>query len=588
MIPKCRHLVLWSLLLLTLMSPGLYANAATFPDTGPQSLAQAKHAILVNHWFDRYRRLLDDFDFGGVTHPNFGKRVVENKRSLQVFSEKMSAALRDLDLCRDDQADLLLWRFHVARQHNLMARNSEHHRNILKLLPAADLRDRLPVLTGLLGDIDVADMVSTLKQARREIPAPWAPVPSGLTFNVAKDAKTRARYLNDMLGEWMDRVKDRFPDDADAIASQVSAIREGLEGFGKWIDDEVLPSLEDAEGAYGDPVGEAAFVAMLHNKHMIDKTPRALIALGRENLAQLHARIEELSREIDPTATPDQVWQQLKEDHPSREDLPQFAYDEMQRAMDLLLASNAITIPEYARENVMELTEGRIYETFPFGAYGGWDWRDGKIVGKFVTSPPKAWLPAAEQKARLLGNNVYWARVVAVHEMYPGHHLSSVVAAWHARPMRRMFRTETNSEGWGLYSETMMFRLGFFPDKATELAMVKMQVWRAARIVIDVSLHLGLMSVEEAVTFLVDNVSMTPENARAEVRRYLGYPTRPMSYLYGFRQIEALRAKVMAKQGDAFDPRAFHDRFLHMGSIPIPVIEALMLGTPLPDLQPFD
>ncbi|MFQ5551589.1 MAG: DUF885 family protein, partial [Gemmatimonadales bacterium] len=267
--------------------------------------------------------------------------------------------------------------------------------------------------------------------------------------------------------------------------------------------------------------------------------------------------------------------------HPSREELPAFAYGEMQRALDLLLQTGAITVPDNARHNVMRLTEGRTWDTYPFGGYGGFSLQGGEWVGRFLTSPPPYDAESDVAESRLRGNNYYWARVVTVHEIYPGHHLQYVVGRTRARQMRQNYYTTTLGEGWGLYSEQMMYRLGFFEDDETHMAMLLMRAWRAARVIIDVSLHLGLMEFDEAVGFLMDHVDMDQENARAEVRRYMGNPTRPLSYLYGFTKIEELRRDYMALRGTDFTERGFHDTLLSYGAIPVSLIRAGMLGDPV-------
>src|SRR5262249_30403817 len=189
-----------------------------------------------------------------------------------------------------------------------------------------------------------------------------------------------------------------------------------------------------------------------------------------------------------------------------------------------------------------------------------------------------------DQEERLRGNHIYWTRVVAIHEIFPGHHLQAVVAEQSASRIRREFGSSLLVEGGGLYSEELMFRHGFFPDQKTRLAELQMRLWRAARVVIDVGLQTGSMSPDEAVGVLIHEGGLTSETATSEGRRYLRSPAPPMSYLTGYPEIEKLRKDYQEKKGVSFFGRAFHDRLLKSGPIPPSLIRLGLLG---PQENPF-
>jgi uncharacterized protein (DUF885 family) len=138
---------------------------------------------------------------------------------------------------------------------------------------------------------------------------------------------------------------------------------------------------------------------------------------------------------------------------------------------------------------------------------------------------------------------------------------------------RRRFSSSTFVEGWALYCEEMMWRAGFFRDEAMRFTQLQMRLWRAARIVADVSLQTGAMTPAQAEELLVREVALDPVNSKAEVLRYLDMPSQPFTYLHGFLAIERLREEVQAREGPAFDQRRFHDRLLSFGPLPIAAIE---------------
>jgi uncharacterized protein (DUF885 family) len=122
-------------------------------------------------------------------------------------------------------------------------------------------------------------------------------------------------------------------------------------------------------------------------------------------------------------------------------------------------------------------------------------------------------------------------------------------------------------EGWAFYCEELMEQLGFFNDPVQPLARRKDQLWRAARIVIDVSLHTRGMTIDEAVALLVEKVGLEPGDALAEVHRYTQSPTQPMTYLMGKLEILKLVAAYKERHPEA-SMREMHDAILACGSLP--------------------
>ena len=192
-----------------------------------------------------------------------------------------------------------------------------------------------------------------------------------------------------------------------------------------------------------------------------------------------------------------------------------------------------------------------------------------------MVSPGASWMDAAQREERLRGNCRAWTRVVAPHEAWPGHHLQYWVADHHCSRLRREAMTPVFVEGWGLYYEWLLDRHGYFRTPGERLAVLVMRAWRACRVVLDVRLHTGACSPEEGADFLVANAATTRDAALAEVRRYMGNPTQPFAYAFGWREILALRADEERRLGPRFDEREFHDRLLRCGPVPMPFVRRL-------------
>ena len=140
-----------------------------------------------------------------------------------------------------------------------------------------------------------------------------------------------------------------------------------------------------------------------------------------------------------------------------------------------------------------------------------------------------------------------------------------------------------HGEGWALYAERLMADLGFQDDPGDRMGMLDSQRLRAARVVLDIGVHLGkefpgggTWNADNAWDFLRENVSMQPDFLRFELDRYLGWPGQAPSYKVGQRLWEQARDEAATRKGDAFDLRDFHRSALDLGSVGLDVLRAAL------------
>jgi uncharacterized protein (DUF885 family) len=99
------------------------------------------------------------------------------------------------------------------------------------------------------------------------------------------------------------------------------------------------------------------------------------------------------------------------------------------------------------------------------------------------------------------------------------------------------------------------------------------EMLRAMRLVVDTGIHAKGWSREQAIDYMLANSPMSRTDATAEVERYIAIPGQALAYKIGQLTILKLKARAKAKQGAAFDPRAFHAAVLDSGALPMPVLE---------------
>ena len=206
--------------------------------------------------------------------------------------------------------------------------------------------------------------------------------------------------------------------------------------------------------------------------------------------------------------------------------------------------------------------------------------------------PGRTWLPDMGTPFRK-----WWLLSVWYHEAVPGHHLQLGYVKTQTERLSRFQRMEFisgNGEGWALYAERLMDELGYFSEAATELGYLSNQALRAARVVIDIGLHLGLgipadidpvlvaglagdprgqvWDAEIARDFLRVRGLQTPGFATSEIDRYLGLPGQAICYKVGEREWLAARADAEAAAGESFDLKAWHMKALALGSVGLSVL----------------
>jgi hypothetical protein len=186
-----------------------------------------------------------------------------------------------------------------------------------------------------------------------------------------------------------------------------------------------------------------------------------------------------------------------------------------------------------------------------------------------------------DKRMTLRGNNVHFSRAVVHHELIPGHHLQGFMTSRY-NPHRQAFSTPFWTEGWALYWEMVLWDGGFPATPEDKVGMLFWRMHRAARIIFSLKFHLGEMTPEEAVDFLVTRVGHERANAMAEVRRSFNGDYSPLyqaGYMLGGMQLRALHREAVG-HGRMTD-QAFHDAVLKAGEMPIELVRALLLGKPL-------
>lgn len=165
---------------------------------------------------------------------------------------------------------------------------------------------------------------------------------------------------------------------------------------------------------------------------------------------------------------------------------------------------------------------------------------------------------------------------LTLHEAVPGHHLQLALAdELEGIPDFRKYADYTAFvEGWGLYAESLGPELGLYTDPYAKFGQLTYEMWRAIRLVLDTGIHAKGWTRDQAMRFFRENSAKTEHDIEVEVDRYIVWPGQALAYKLGELKFKELRAYAAKELGPGFDLRAFHDRVLGQGPLPLDVLDA--------------
>ncbi len=351
---------------------------------------------------------------------------------------------------------------------------------------------------------------------------------------------------------------------ADLVAARDAALA-ALRSFAAW--------LREREGAMTAPlaIGRADYNRMLSRVHLLPVDADFVAALGYVELARAKAMESWLP---DPNAA------DVRGPGPGGKlprDQAEFLKNYEARTADLvahLEKHDLLTIPaDIGAFRILELPRAfkptspggfmnppGVFDPDPTGFY---------FIPTFDPDSPNFYIRAAIQDPRpILG-----------HEGIPGHFLQLSIARRHPDEIRRMHQDGVYVEGWGLYEEEMLLRTGLYDDSPGGFAQVlRLMRYRAARITVDVKLHTGEWTFDQAVEYFMKEGGLDREAATGEAAGAAASPGQKIHYTLGKWQILRLLGRYRDAKGAAFSLRDFHDTLLSQGSIPLSLAEWVILG----------
>jgi len=503
------------------------------------------------------------------------------------FYKEGRAALASVNfasLDHEGHADYILFANLLTQQEHQLALDEHQWSDVAPLLPFApkifaleDAKRRKEHPDPQKSAATIDELTKAVTASRKELEAK---VKDAIPFDriAAWRAAADLDQLSDQLKKWFDFsngydptftwwVAQPYKQAAAAIKDDSTFLREKLAG--------IAP--DDKSTVIGTPIGRDALLKQLDDA-MIPYTPEELIAMAKTQLAWCQGEMIKASRELGYGDDWHKALEAVKNTYVEPGKQPELIRSLAVEGAKFAEDRDLVTVPPLADEAWrMEMMTPERQLVNPFFLGGD----------TIIVSYPTDTMTYDQRMMSMRGNNPYFSRATVFHELIPGHWLQEFMAARY-RPYRQVFGSGFWIEGNAFYWELLYWDLGFHATPQQRIGALFWRMHRCARIIFSLSFHLGLMTPQQAIDFLVSEVGHERDNATAEVRRSVNGDYDPLyqcAYMLGALEFRALHHELV--DSGKMTNRQYHDAILRENMMPIPVLRAILTGEKLtPDWKP--
>lgn len=498
--------------------------------------------------------------------------------------EKRLAGVAFNSLDADGRVDYVLLRTEITFHTRQLAEDDRERDRLLVLVPFApqvlsleEARRRLEPIGGreAAGRLDA--VVRAIKARKADLekdlaggPESTASRPAPPDAESAWRAADRVRDLRGVLEAWHANQAPFDPELAWWVKVPFEAALAALDEYADFLRSRIAKAAGDkSDPLFGRPIGREQIRFAIEHE-FIPYGPEELIALASEHATWCLGEMKKAAADMGFGDDWKRALNEVKSDSAAPGRQPDLVSALAKEAIAFCDEKGLVTIPDLCRKLWrLDMIQSGAQKQLPFASYGG--------LGINVAYPSID-MDHERKLMSMRGNNRHFSRLVVPHELIPGHHLQAFVAA-RERPWRREFTTPFHVEGWAVYGEMLFYRLGFPKGPEDRIGALFWRLHRCARVVVSLRYHLGEMTPERMVAYLVDEVGLEKDGATAEVRRYVrgGYgPLYQCGYLIGAIQIRKLGEELGVGKPGRMTDRQFHDALLAQGPIPVELARAAL------------
>lgn len=493
-------------------------------------------------------------------------KVALDKQSVRcdILIQELDKVPRD-SLTPDEQLDcdlavhlLRLWQFEICdlRMYEHVCSAAADVGNSLFFLFIREypsFEERLDAISSRLESVP-----QFLEQSRAALRAPYR-----VWNEEAYEAgKAIPLFLREIEGHF--QTKPLTPERKERLKAAVKTASDAIERHNEWLKENAIPR---AGHGY-------ALTPLEYSNYFRVKgygiTPDEALRVGETYLELSRKRLKIAAKELVPSGDPADAIRLMKKDRPASFAAVFSEYKAtINRAKEFVASRNLLTMPTDDELVVIETPEFmRPVCPFTMGFEPGKF--DEKRTGIFMVTP-------TGDNQELLGEHCHSAIVSTVtHETYLGRHIQGICSKKNPSFIRALSNSPDFGEGWGMYSEDMMLFSGFNDTPMGRFVNLHDLVYRITRLVAEIKLVKGFMTLEVAADMFKRECWMDPGSAMLEAQSCAMVPAYFSAYLLGKLALYQLRDEVQAALGSRFTLRFFHDSLAYAGSMPMPFMRRAM------------
>ena len=342
-------------------------------------------------------------------------------------------------------------------------------------------------------------------------------------------------------------------------------VNPALRRFRDYLEKEYLPRARTTIAVSALPQGRECYGASVRQFSTLSLPPEQVHQLGLEQMARIESEMKAIAQRSFNTTDVRALLDRLKTD-------TQYTFRTREEIIEHSRAAIARAEREMPKWFGIMPKATVVVERYP-------EFREKSAVGEYQApaedgSRPGVFMISTYEPTKRSRSG---PESVAFHEAIPGHHLQIAIAMERGsanHPIARYLGNSGYSEGWALYAERLADEMGLFASDLDRIGMLSEQALRAARLVVDPGMHVLGWTRDQAIEYMAARTTMPHAEIVSEVDRYIVWPGQATAYMLGMLEIQRLREQAQRELGARFDIRAFHDRILENGSVPLPALRA--------------
>lgn len=534
--------------------------------------------------YDKWTDITDDKAQKELEIVKINLDSLHSSFKLDALDEQTKVSYKLFEKECNDRIDNFKWRFHDYPVNQMGGLQTDVPTFLVNVHLVADKKDAKAYISRLNGINTLFDqLIANLKirEGKNIIPPKFVfpyvindckNIISGAPFEKGKPncalLEDFTKKVNDLKDASDEDKKQLIENAKDALLKSVKPAYEKLMMY--W--NELAKKATTDDGAWKLADGGAFYDAALKLTTTTDMTADAIHELGLKEVARIHTEMKEIMKKVhfkndnlsdffDFMRTDKQFYfQNTAEGKEAYRVKAVKIIDDMKKELDKLF----LTKP---KADIVVLPVERFREKSAGGAFYEEPAIDGSRPGRYYIN-----------LYNMADQAIYQMEALAYHEGIPGHHMQVAIAQeLKGIPKFRMHGGNTAYvEGWALYSELVPKEIGFYQDPYSDFGRLAMELFRAARLVVDTGIHRKKWTREQALAYFKENTPNPEGDNKKEIERYIIWPSQATGYKIGMNKILELRENAKRKLDSKFDIREFHDVVLTSGPLPMDILEEVV------------